>query len=451
MRFGRTLPCINRSSRATLLHTEPSFQSTPYFLISSVLIAASKQNPNQHIAMRAGSTIFAATMQPNAFDNTEIAFSHQSKGDLAKAYWLFRFIGFPWLVKLGKVAINAALFFRIPVGWALRWNVFAHFCGGETIEDCAARAEQLNSFGIGTILDFSVEGKESDADFARTFDEILETANVASGNDHIPFCVFKITGIARHKLLEKVSKGDALNATESEEFKLVTQRVDAICKQAATGGTFVLIDAEESWIQQAIDDLSLEMMRRYNTDGVVVYNTYQLYRHDRLAFLKSNFKTAETENFYLGAKLVRGAYMEKERDRAEALGYASPIQPGKSATDQDFDLALKHCAENIERCGLCVGTHNEISSQYMTRLMEDYGISKADVRIYFAQLLGMSDHISFNLASEGYNVAKYVPYGPIREVIPYLLRRAQENTSVKGQSSRELQLIKSERIRRRKA
>lgn len=390
-------------------------------------------------------------MQTTSFDNTEIAFSHQSKGELTKAYWLFRMIGYPWLVKLGKVAINMALFLRIPVGWALKWNVFAHFCGGETIDACAERATQLNSFGIGTILDFSVEGKESDADFERTFEEILQTARVASGNDHIPFCVFKVSGIARHKLLEKVSSNTTLEASETAEFKLVTDRVDAICQEAASGGTFVLIDAEESWIQPAIDALALEMMRRYNTGGVVVYNTYQLYRHDRLAFLRQNIEMATTEGYFLGAKLVRGAYMEKERDRAEALCYPSPIQSGKSATDQDFDLALKCCAENIDRCGIMVGTHNEISNQYMTRLMGEYGISKADVRIYFAQLLGMSDHISFNLASEGYNVAKYVPYGPIREVIPYLIRRAEENTSVKGQSGRELQLINSERKRRRKA
>lgn len=388
-------------------------------------------------------------MQPNTFDNTEIAFRHKSDGALAKAYWMFKLIAYPWMVRVGKALINVALALRIPVGWAMRWNVFEHFCGGEDIESCQSTAQELNQYGIGTILDFSVEGKESDEDFERTFQEILHTADAAAGNSHIPFCVFKISGIARHALLQKVNACTVLDPPEVVEFKTVTDRVDAICKRAADGGTYVLIDAEESWIQDAIDEVALEMMRRYNRKRVVVFNTYQLYRHDRLDFLKQNLACAKEEGFHLGAKLVRGAYMEKERDRAEVLRYTSPIQPNKAASDQDFDRALKVCAENIDCMGVCVGTHNEVSSLYMTELMAQHGITKDDPRVYFAQLLGMSDHISFNLAAEGYNVAKYVPYGPIREVVPYLIRRAEENTSVAGQTGRELQLIQDERKRRK--
>lgn len=387
-------------------------------------------------------------MKPEAFNNTEIALRHKSDRELAKAYWMFKLIAWPWMVALGKGLVDLALTLRIPVHWALKWNVFEHFCGGETIEDCAVTVKALDAHGVGTILDFSVEGKESDADFERNFQEILETADTASGDERIPFCVFKVSGIARHELLTKVSAGSSLTETETVEFDAVLKRIDAICKRASDGGTYALIDAEESWIQPAIDDVALQMCRAYNQDRVIVFNTYQLYRHDRLQALRDDLDSARTEGFRLGAKLVRGAYMEKERDRAEEQGYRSPIQPDKAATDRDFDAALALCAEHIDQLAVCVGTHNEGSSATMTQLMAEHGIEKSDPRVYFAQLLGMSDHISFNLAAQGFNVAKYVPYGPLREVVPYLIRRAQENTSVAGQTGRELQLIEDERTRR---
>lgn len=387
-------------------------------------------------------------MQREAFENTEVAFRHKSDRALTKAYWLFKLIAFPWMVRVGKFFLDIALSLRVPIHWALHWNVFEHFCGGETIEACKVTTLALDAQGVGTILDFSVEGKQSDADFERSFQEILKTADEAAGNEHIPFCVFKVSGIARHDLLGRVNDGATLDETEASEYAVVKQRVDAICKRAADGGTYVLIDAEESWIQDAIDALALEMIRAYNSERVVVFNTYQLYRHDRLDALRTDLDSAREGGFHLGAKLVRGAYMEKERDRAEEKGYATPIQPDKASTDRDFDAALALSAERIDHMAVCVGTHNEASSARMTELMAEHGIDKADPRVYFAQLLGMSDHISFNLAAQGYNVAKYVPYGPLREVVPYLIRRAEENTSVAGQTGRELQLIQDERARR---
>ncbi|MFT4678237.1 MAG: proline dehydrogenase [Flavobacteriales bacterium] len=384
-----------------------------------------------------------------SFDNTEIAFSSQNNKSLTRAYLLFKLISKPIMVVFGKVMVNIALFLRIPIGWALRGNVFAHFCGGETIEECAETTKVLDQHGVGTILDYSVEGKESEEEFESSKRETLETVKAAAGNAHIPFCVFKVTGLARLGLLEKVNSNSPLSDEEISEFQRVRGRVNEICEQAYSSGTPILIDAEESWIQDTIDGLATEMMELFNTDSPIVFNTLQLYRHDRLAFLETAYNEAISKNYFLAVKLVRGAYMEKERERAREKGYPSPIQVDKASTDQDYDLAQKFCLEHLEQIAVCSGTHNEVSSQYLTELMGQYGVGNNDSRVYFAQLFGMSDHISFNLAASGYNVAKYVPYGPIRDVIPYLLRRAEENTSVKGQTGRELSLILKERKRRK--
>jgi proline dehydrogenase len=383
------------------------------------------------------------------FDNTEIAFAHRSNAELSKAYWLFKLVGNPALVKLGKVLTRIALTLRLPIGWALRWNIFQHFCGGETISDCATATKVLDRYGIGTILDYSVEGKESEADFDATADEIVRTVEIAHGNAHIPFCVFKVTGVARFALLEKINANKALSPAEQAEFDRVKLRIDRIAKRAHETGTPVFIDAEESWIQDAIDRLCHELMERYNRERAIVYNTVQLYRHDRLDFLTKAIATAREKGYHYGVKLVRGAYMEKERARAVEHGYADPIQPNKAATDRDFDAAVALCLSNIDQVAFCAGTHNETSSLSLAKLIEEGRLSANDPRVYFAQLYGMSDHISFNLSHAGYNVAKYVPYGPIREVIPYLIRRAEENTSVKGQTGRELSLIMRERKRRK--
>jgi proline dehydrogenase len=386
--------------------------------------------------------------QPS-FDNTEIAFSSKSNAELKRAYWLFKLIGNPSLVVAGRVLTNFALTLRIPIGWAIRGNIFKQFCGGETIQQCSAAVESLGKFNIGTILDYSVEGKDSEADFENTKAEIMLTIQEAARSKSIPFSVFKITGIARFELLEKINANETLSAIEKLEWERVEKRVDAIGAHAAQHGVPVFIDAEDSWIQDAIDDLADTMMAKYNVAKAIVYNTIQLYRHDRLAFLKKSHKKAEQGNYFFGVKLVRGAYMEKERARAAEKGYTDPIQPNKEASDRDFDLAVNYCLDNLDRIALCAGTHNEQSSLQLAAAIDSRKLERNDKRIFFAQLYGMSDHLSYNLANAGFNVAKYLPYGPIREVMPYLIRRAQENTSVKGQTGRELLLIQREMKRRK--
>jgi proline dehydrogenase len=303
----------------------------------------------------------------------------------------------------------------------------------------------LSESGIGTILDYSVEGEETEAVFDHTGAEIIRTILAAANNPDIPFSVFKTTGIIRFALLEKKSSGLQLNETEQEEWNRGRNRFEQICQAAADNNVRIFVDAEESWIQPAIDALTEEMMEKMNRQKAIVYNTIQLYRHDRLEYLKHQI--TGTMHF-LGFKLVRGAYMEKERERAKQLGYTSPIQPDKQAADRDYDEALKQCVHHIDRVSICAGTHNENSSALLMDLMQEKGIEPADQRVYFSQLLGMSDHISFNLSNAGYNVAKYVPYGPVKAVIPYLTRRARENSSVAGQMGRELSLIEKELKRR---
>ena len=397
------------------------------------------------------------SMNPNptlptqvSFDNTEVAFSYKSDQDLRKSYWLFRAIGVPWLTDLGTKLVKFALKMKLPIQGVLKITIFEQFCGGETIRDCAPTIERLAQYGVKTILDYSVEGEKSETGFDRATEEILRTIKEARSADHLPFSVFKVSGVAPVRLLAKIQAKQPLTSSEQATYERARQRVDRLCRAAAEAGTRILIDGEESWIQDAIDALADEMMQTYNQDRAVVYNTYQLYRHEMLANLKKAFQRAATYNYFLGAKLVRGAYMEKERERAEDRGYPDPIQPNKEATDADFNKALLYCINNKQRVSLVCGSHNAYSNQYLTLLMEKHGLSPDDPRIYFAQLYGMSDHISFNLAAASYNVAKYVPYGPVKKVMPYLFRRAEENTSVAGQSSRELAMIGQE-LRRRKA
>lgn len=381
-----------------------------------------------------------------SFSNTEIAFKAKSNNELNQSYWLFKLIGNPLLVKLGAAFTPMAL--NIGFKGLIKKTIFKQFVGGEDIRDCEKTILQLGKFNIGTILDYSVEGKESETDFEHCLAETLDAIKMARENKHIPFCVFKVTGLARFELLRKVTEKESLSQEEIQEWERVRGRVKVICSAAAEAKQPLFIDAEESWIQQAIDDLANENMARFNKADVVVYNTYQLYRHDRLQYLKETLVKARQENFKVGAKLVRGAYMEKERERAAKMNYASPVQKDKEASDRDYDLAVQFCIENINEMALCAGTHNENSSLKLAELMMQKGLSTSDKRVFFSQLLGMSDHISYNLAQAGYNVAKYVPYGPVKEVLPYLIRRAQENTSVKGQTGRELSLIMNEKKRR---
>ncbi len=387
-----------------------------------------------------------------SFNNTEVAFSGKTKNDLNRSYWLFKMVSNSSFVNLGKSLTTFAIKTHLPIKGLIKATIFRQFCGGETIDDCDKTIAELGKFHIGTILDYSVEGKETEKDFDACTTETIATITKAKNNKSIPFCVFKVTGLARFDLLEKVSVNHSnLDPEEQKEYGRVQLRVSTICKTAYEAGIPLFIDAEESWIQPAIDNLANQMMVLYNTEKAIVYNTYQLYRKDRLAYLKHSFKLATDGRYFLGAKLVRGAYMEKERARAQEKGYPSPIHDNKQNTDTDYDAAVAFCLEHIDKIAICAGTHNENSSMKLAESMQNRNIQNTNRHIYFSQLLGMSDHISYNLANEGYNVAKYVPYGPVREVLPYLIRRAQENTSVKGQTGRELSLIIKEKERRKLA
>lgn len=389
------------------------------------------------------------------FNDTAQAFQHLTDGELRRAVALFSLIGKPWLVNVGSAFANVALALRIPLGWAVRPTVYAHFCGGESIDDSEETMAKLAAHNVRTILDYSAEGQTAEADLDATCSEVLATIHAADGDARHAFAVFKVSGLSSNALLEKVGNvlagGAALSRDDEAAWERVQRRVRTLCEATAAAGGRILIDAEESWIQDAIDALAEDMMSDYNREQVVVYTTAQMYRHDRLAYLKDMAERAEEGGYACGVKLVRGAYMEKERERAEKRGYPSPIQPDKASTDRDFDDAVAWVLDRLEQVHLVAGSHNEASNLRLCKLMAERGLAPGDARVAFAQLLGMSDPITFNLAAHGYNVAKYVPYGPIREAIPYLIRRAQENTSVAGQTSRELELLKREQSRRNSA
>lgn len=387
--------------------------------------------------------------QKLSFDDTEIAFRAKTNADLNRAYWLFRIINVNLIAKIGPPLTRFAFTIGLPIKGLIKSTIFNHFCGGESIEECRKTIDQLDAGSVGSILDYSVEGEEEEEIFESTCEEIIKTIRHSDGDERIPFTVFKCTGLARFALLEKIDSKHNLSDAEQTEFDRVKTRIDRICKCAYDLNVRVMIDAEESWIQDTIDSLALEMMRRYNQVNAIVFNTYQLYRNDKLASLKSDYQKAYKENFFLGAKLVRGAYMEKERERAEEFNYPSPIHPDKASTDRAYDESIRFCLEHISTISFIAGTHNENSCRLLAEWMDHADIAHQDEHVYFSQLLGMSDHLSFNLAASGYNVAKYVPYGPVKAVMPYLFRRAAENTSVAGQMSRELRLITLEKKRRK--
>jgi proline dehydrogenase len=383
------------------------------------------------------------------FEDTEVAFRHYSNAALNRAYWLFRVINNNFLVKVGPSITNFAIKIGLPIKGLIKATIFKHFCGGETIAECGQTIKSLYEGGVGTILDYSVEGEDDQQVFDNTRDEIVRTIIRAAEDNAVPLTVFKITGVGRFALLEKLDADISLNPAEKHEWQKVQDRVLAICEKAYTLGIPVMIDAEETWIQKTIDQLALAMMLRFNKGRAIVYNTYQLYRHDKLRSLIDDHVLAVSEGFILGAKLVRGAYMEKERKRAEEMNYPSPIQPDKQATDRDYNDALVYCIDHNSEIAIVAGTHNESSSRLLAELLTQKHIDPKNTNVYFAQLLGMSDNLSFNLAHANYNVAKYVPYGPVEAVLPYLFRRAQENTSISGQMSRELALIVKEKQRRK--
>ena len=407
-------------------------------------------------------------MDPNpsiSFDNTEIAFAYKTNSELKRARLLFNSMSYSWLVKMGTRLTPLAIRTGLPIKGLIRDTIFKQFVGGETLEETANVAKRLGEFGVQVILDYGVEGGEhSEQAFDKATDEFIRVINYAGTQANIPYMSVKVTGIARFGLLEKLDHSvelnpgslmkrfskavESLTTEEKVEWHNVQERLIRICKAGAQKNVGVFIDAEETWIQDPIDVITILMMEQFNKSKVVVYNTLQLYRHDRLQFLRDSYEAAVQRNFILGAKIVRGAYMEKERKRAEQMNYLSPIQPDKESTDKDFNEAIQFCIDHIDRIGVVVASHNEYSNLLTTRLLQQKNLPMNHSHVHFSQLYGMSDNITFNLARAGCHVSKYLPFGPINDVIPYLMRRAQENTSVKGQTGRELALIKKELKRR---
>ena len=383
------------------------------------------------------------------FNNTQNAFSLKSDTELDRAYFLFKMISVQPLVRIGTAVTNFALNANLPVEGLIRATVFDHFCGGVSEDDCIPVVDKMFTKGVSSVLDYSVEGKEDEAHFDDAMNMTLKIIDFAKEKKAIPFADVKPTGFGRFEMYEKLGEGQTLTEAEQTEWNRVEKRFEKVCEKAFENDISLLIDGEESWMQDAADELVVKMMQKYNKQKPIIYNTLQMYRWDRLDYLKKLHEQAKTEGFYIGMKLVRGAYMEKENKRAEEKGYKSPICESKQATDDNFDAAVSYMLDSIDKMAIFAGTHNELSSYTLMEKMQEKGISKNDVRIWFGQLYGMSDNISYNLANAGYNVAKYLPFGPVKDVMPYLIRRAEENTSVAGQTSRELLLIKTERDRRK--
>ncbi|HAV53684.1 MAG TPA: proline dehydrogenase [Aequorivita sp.] len=383
------------------------------------------------------------------FDNTETAFQLKSDSELERAYFLFKMISMEPLVRIGSAVTKFALNVNLPVEGLIRSTVFDHFCGGVNERDCMGTVDKLYDVGVSSVLDFSVEGKEEDMQFDATAQKVIELTEFAENKEAMPFSVFKPTGLGRFKIWQKITEKKPLTESEQVYWENLQARYDTVSKAAHDCGIRLLIDAEESWMQDAADDLCEKMMEKYNIDRPIVFNTLQCYRWDRLDYLKKLHQRARTKGYKLGFKIVRGAYLEKENERAIENGYKSPICESKKATDDNFNEIMKYILDNIEDIEIFVGTHNETSTYLCMDVMKEKGIAKSDDRVWFGQLYGMSDHITFNLGAEGYNVAKYIPFGPVKDVMPYLIRRAEENTSVAGQTSRELTLLKKEKARRK--
>lgn len=385
----------------------------------------------------------------NLFDNTQVAFALKSDSELERAYFLFKMIANEPLVRIGTAVTKFALNVHLPVEGLIRSTVFDHFCGGINEKDCMKVVDELYSASVHSILDYSVEGKEDEKQFDATKDKVVELTEFADKKPAMPFSVFKPTGFGRFKIWQKITENEVLTDSEKQEYERIVERYDAVCKTAFADTISLLIDGEESWMQDAADALCEQMMEKYNKESPIVYNTLQCYRWDRLDYLKAIHSRAKAKGYKLGFKVVRGAYMEKENARAEEKGYKSPICSSKKETDDNFNAVVQYILDNINDIALFFGSHNENSTYYTMELMEEKGIAKTDGNVWFGQLYGMSDHISYNLAADGYNVAKYIPFGPVKDVMPYLIRRAEENTSVAGQTSRELTLLKKERARRK--
>jgi len=384
------------------------------------------------------------------FNNTEKAFQALSDRELQRQYRLYQLIDSPFLTRIGPQLVRIAWKLRLPVEGLIRRTLYDIFCGGEDLEDTVTRIQQLNAFKVKTILDYAVEGEKTEKGFQDTLEHLLDSIAFAGQNEAVRFVAMKITGIASFEILAKKQAQEHLSDTERNALDKAWNRLDQICRASVDHNTPVFIDAEESWIQDVIDDWAEQMMMRYNKTRAYIYTTLQMYRHDRLEYLKALISLSQKQQFHLGLKIVRGAYLEKENNRAREMGYPTPLQPTKEATDRDFNLAIQEVLSSLEMVWICAGTHNEKSTRALVSGMQDVGMNPSDPHVWFSQLLGMSDNLSYNLTDAGYNVAKYVPYGPVKAVIPYLMRRAQENTAIAGQSSREVELLTRE-VNRRKS
>ena len=382
-------------------------------------------------------------------NNNINAFNDKSNTDLNRAWLLFLTISNPTISKLLTNLLQIAISLKLPINYLVKISIFKQFCGGETITESRKTIDKLWKSKIGSILDYSAEGKQNDSDFKSVYDQGIKILNESEKKNYIQFVVFKLTGLINFEILEKKNKNILLDQSEENTYKLFLKRLEKICDKAKEINTPVFVDAEESWIQNAVDEIVLNLMKKYNHENVLIFNTIQMYRNDRVDYLNKIIDIGNKEKFKIGLKIVRGAYHEKEIERAKKYNYNIPVHLKKEDTDKDFNKALEICVQNIDRISICSGTHNVKSSEYLIKLMKENGIKSNDKRIYSSQLLGMSDNISYNLAKANYNVCKYVPYGPIKEVIPYLIRRAEENRSISGQMSRELSNIIKEKKRRR--
>ena len=383
------------------------------------------------------------------FNDSKSAFKDKSDFDLNRAFFLFQTLNYPTISKFLTIILKVILSLRIPINFLIKLTIFKQFCGGETIFESRKTIDKLWKSSIGTILDYSAEGQENEDDFKDVYNETLKVLDIAKNNPKIPFVVFKLTGLIQFNILKKLSDKEKLSEDENSSLMKLNKRLNTICNKAKDISKPIFIDAEESWIQNGIDDLVFSLMKQFNKEKVLIFNTVQMYRHDRLAYLKNLSQIAQAEGFKIGLKIVRGAYHEKEIERALEKGYTIPVHEKKYNTDKDFNNALKFCIKNINHISICSGTHNIESSTYLLKLMKEHSIKNNDDRIYSSQLLGMSDNISYNLSNANYNVSKYVPYGPVKKVIPYLIRRAEENRSISGQMGRELKNILEEKKRRK--
>jgi proline dehydrogenase len=384
------------------------------------------------------------------FDDTQTAFAAKTDLQLAKARLLFQLFGVQPLVNFGSAFTSLSMAIGLPISPLYKYSVYNHFCGGETFAECKKTIKELDSYNVGSMLNYGVELKETEADFEKTILHTIEAINFAAENHSVKSICTKITGFGRFAMLEKVHAKEKLNKEEEKEFNKIKQRLNRICKTAHEKNVVLYIDAEESWIQDPLDEMVDEMMQAYNKESAIIYNTYQLYRSDRLSFLKKSYEASKKQGYILGAKIVRGAYMEKERERAEKLGYPSPIHENKNNVDKDFNEAVEFCLQHLSDIAVCIASQSEESNRLAIKLMQRLNIPLNHSGVYFSQLYGMGDNITFNLAKLGCNACKYLPYGPVKDVIPYLIRRAQENSSISGQMGRELNLINTEIKRRKK-